>query len=138
MITSTYRNRKIAEYKRIIIGFIILFVLALISSCEYNHQEELLPIGAVNPCDTAVINFSTDVSPIITAKCATTGCHDGTGDDPNLSIDVYNQLLPSFNDGKFKSKVLDARTMPPLSSNPLDATEYLKLKCWFEKGHLND
>lgn len=124
--------------KRIVLAVGILILLAFFSSCEYNKEEQPLPVGGVNPCDTAVVSFVSDIEPILTSQCATSGCHDGTGDDPNLSTNIYNQLAPSISDGKFKSKVLDARTMPPSSEPPLSAANYQKIKCWFENGHLNN
>lgn len=138
MLTLNSRKSTIREWKRILLAILILYILAILSSCEYNHQEEVLPEGAINPCDTAAAKFNSNVMPILTAKCATSGCHDGTGDDPNLSSDFYNQLSSSLSDGKFKTKVIDGRTMPPVSATPLTAEEYLQLKCWYENGHLNN
>jgi len=113
-------------------------MLSIATSCENNHVEEALPSDAVNPCDTTFVSFNGTIAPLLTAKCATSGCHDGNGDDPNLSANMYNQLEPSLSDGKFKSKVIDSRTMPPSSETPLTALEYQTIKCWFEAGHNNN
>ncbi|MBK9672496.1 MAG: hypothetical protein IPP56_08685 [Bacteroidetes bacterium] len=138
MRTISTKRQSFDTLKRVTLAILILYILAVLSSCEYHTVEVELLEGSINPCDTATVSFSTDVTAILTSKCATTGCHDGTGDDPNLSSSLYTNLESSLGDGKFKSKVIDQRTMPPIGSTALSNTEYMILKCWFENGHSNN
>lgn len=134
MLTLHSKQSNFDSTKKIILGVLVLILLAILSSCENNHVEEALPAGAVNPCDTAVVKFNSDIVPILTAKCATTGCHDGSN-DPELTANMFANLQTSIGSGTFKTKVLDERSMPESGSTPLTSAEYLKIKCWYENGH---
>ncbi len=137
MLLLNSRFSHFRSLKRITLAVVILIILALLSSCENNHVEEAKPAGTINPCDTIVVKFNSDLVSIFTAKCATSGCHDGSN-DPDLTSNLYSNLQSSIGDGKFKTKVLDERSMPQAGSPPLSTAEYLKIKCWFENGHLNN
>lgn len=134
MLTLHSKQSNFDSTKKIILGVLVLILLAFLSSCENNHVEEALPEGAINPCDTAVVKFNTDIVPILTAKCATSTCHDGSN-DPELTANMFANLQTSIGSGSFKTKVLDERSMPQDGSPALSSDEYLKIKCWYENGH---
>lgn len=137
MITIQTKKSNMETFKKIFLAVLVLYILAVLTSCENNHVEEALPEGAINPCDTAVAKFNTEIIPIFNAKCATSGCHDGSN-DPDMTTNIFANLETSITTGTFKTKVLDERSMPQLGSPELTNNEFLKIKCWFENGHLNN
>jgi len=109
--------------------YIIFFILIGTFSCTYDKAD--VPV-----CDNTNASYSQSIAPLIQTRCAIPGCHDGSlfvGNFNNYS-DVKNYI----DNGIFKVKVIDMKTMPPPSQPPLTTQEYNKLKCWFENGGQNN
>ena len=125
-----------------IIGTIVLLfgMMVLIYSCYYEYPPEPLP---VEPQD---VSFKTHVLPILTSKCATSECHDGTR-IPNLTADhAYNSLksggyynLTFPNESKLYTAVdrgVEGLLMPP--SGSLSELDKQLILIWITKGAPND
>jgi hypothetical protein len=65
----------------------VFFVGVLIASCKY---DEVLP---VEPNPGVVVSFSDDVVAIFNATCNVSGCHNGSGPDPDLRPTVAYEVL---------------------------------------------
>jgi uncharacterized membrane protein len=115
-----------------IIGILFFFVLVL-TSCYYD-KEDLLYGSSTVDCNTISAKFSTDISPIIQTKCATTGCHNAAGAAGGVTLLNYTQVKASV--GRIQQRCLILKDMPP--GNPLTQIEQDKLKCWIQGGALNN
>jgi uncharacterized membrane protein len=107
-----------------IFGANLVFALLLfqLSACRTDQLPE-----AVEPefCDTIGATYNEEVKAIIDAKCASSGCHDGT-QPPRLDtyFDVNNQT------DRIDVRALTQQTMPPASRPQLTNEELDILNCW--------
>jgi hypothetical protein len=104
--------------------FILLFAAtATMHSCYYDKEELLYP-GTNTPVDCSTVNakFAANVQPLISAKCATSGCHDATASG-GLILQNYAQI----------SGVKDR-----INAAPLQPSEINIIKCWIESGAPNN
>jgi hypothetical protein len=69
------------KYFPIIIGFFLLNIIFSVS-CYFDDGK-----GGAAPVPTSV-SFKTDVIPLLTKDCATTGCHAGASPAGNLNLNV--------------------------------------------------
>lgn len=74
-------------------------------------------------------SFSSEISPIISAYCATSGCHNGSR-NPNLT--TYASI--SANGSSIVSAI--NRNMPP--SQQLTSTQIAQITCWVKDGAPNN
>ena len=89
-----------------------LLIVISLSACYYDNEEELYPNL---DCTTKTISFSSDISPIINTKCATTGCHVQGGSGSGI-FENYNQIKAKVDNGSFRNRVIIQKDMPPSSS----------------------
>ena len=57
-----------------------------LTSCYYHNWENLHPVANNVPCNVvpgAAVSYSTTIQPILVAKCAQSGCHDGSISNAN-------------------------------------------------------
>lgn len=122
--------------KYILSGTVFVFILCnftlMQESCTYNQLED--PKQVINFCDTADVTYSGSVKTIIATECGVSGCHDAGFSGANFS--TYNGVKPHLDNGKFKSKVFTNSTMPPGGFSKAINKDILK--CWYDKGALNN
>lgn len=105
---------------------IFSFILIGINSCTSDKTELLL-------CDTVNADYSESVALIIQTRCALSGCH--IGDSVSVgNFNNYSEIKERVDNGTFREKVIDSKTMPPSTKPPLTTQEYTILKCWYEAG----
>ena len=95
-------------------------------------KGELQSVAPADSCPS--VTYSKTIGPIISNKCSVSGCHDSgslTGD-----FTAYDGLKVSVENGNFKRKVLDLKTMPV--SGSLSIQELQNIQCWLDQGHLNN
>jgi len=107
---------------------VILFAL---SGCYYDKESELYPGSCATPNP---VKFSEHVLPLLTAKCAVSGCHVAGGSGPG-EMDQYGIVKASVDNGKFANRVLTQKDMPP---GGLPACDLALLDEWILGGALND
>ena len=113
------------------------FLLVLLHSCTYDKYEVPEPAladttgqAAINPCDSLNVTYSGTVKPLTDNNCALSGCHAaGSG---NGDFTSYAGLKAKVDNGTFKKRVIEDKTMPP--SGPLPASDIEKLQCWLNAG----
>ncbi|MFL5764570.1 MAG: hypothetical protein ACJ77K_11565 [Bacteroidia bacterium] len=110
--------------------FLFSTLLLSIASCTF-EKGEAPTLGC------SVMSFSTDIQPIINAKCATAGCHVSGGTGPG-DFTLYLDLKGKIDGGIFKHRVFDLKDMPQAGSPPLTEDEIHRLKCWVEQGAPNN
>ncbi|MBK8608947.1 MAG: hypothetical protein IPL84_03075 [Chitinophagaceae bacterium] len=118
-----------------------LFNLVLLTACFmsmagcYNNKEELLYPNSFIPadCNTIPARFAADIFPLISAKCAISGCHDASAAGGAV---FQNYLQISGRKDKIYTKVVVDKSMP--ASGTMTPEERNKIKCWIEGGALNN
>ncbi len=112
----------------------MLFCAVLLGSCYYDKEELLYP-GANRPVDCATVpaKFSADVSPIISSKCATAGCHNTTAAG-GVVLQTYAQISAAKD--RINVRCVVQKSMPP--SGPLPQADINKIKCWIDAGAPNN
>ncbi|MDZ4666789.1 MAG: hypothetical protein SGJ00_02790 [bacterium] len=105
--------------------FGVMVLLGFLSSC-YKDKEELLYPGSVGVNDTTAATYNAYIKPLIATRCV--NCHPNYGDYAGLNGVVSN--------GKFKDRVVTAKTMPQGSS--LTAAQISKISLWLNAGGLNN
>ena len=115
-------------------GIFIVMISVLAGSCYYDKEELLYP-GSNQPaaCATVTASFSADVFPLITSKCAISGCHDATASG-GMIFQSYNQISAAKD--MINIQAVIQRTMP--ETGPLPDAEVNILRCWIEGGGLNN
>lgn len=78
------------------------------------------------------ISYNNEVKSIITAKCATSSCHNGN-QNPNLASLSNVQS----NKAQMKSRI-EGGSMPPFGSTALTTEEKAKIICWIDDGANNN
>jgi hypothetical protein len=84
------------------------------------------------------IDFSTQVHPILTARCL--GCHNSRLSQGGLALESRAQILKSITPGNAAASLLIRRIngeqppRMPLNSPPLNSTEIDTLKAWIDEG----
>jgi uncharacterized membrane protein len=116
------------------LSFINLFCIFLFPGCYYDNADSLYP-GSNQPvnCATVPAKFGADISPLITAKCATAGCHNTTAAG-GIILQNYTQISAAKN--RINVRAVVEKSMP--SSGPLSITEINSIKCWIESGAPNN
>ena len=119
---------KINQYVNYLFAFCLLSIL--FSSCTYKKVD-------LNPCDTVNSNYDISISPLIQTHCALSGCHNGDSTSVG-NFNLYTEIKMRVDNGQFKIKMFDSKSMPPASQPSLTSEEYNKLKCWFDAGAPNN
>ena len=109
-----------------------IFLALLLSSCYYDNEEELYP---ADHCDSENVNFASDISAIISIKCASPGCHVNGG-AANGNFETYEGIKSKVDNGSFMNRTIIDKTMPPNSE--LSLCEIEKLTSWLNKGATNE
>jgi uncharacterized membrane protein len=119
---------------KVLSALLLIMAIALLQSC-YNDKEELLYPDSGRPVDCTTISakFSTDVSPIIRNKCATSGCHDAAASG-GFVFQNYTQISAAKE--RIKASAVVNKTMP--KGGALPQSEINILKCWIEAGAPNN
>ena len=119
---------KIKKGANCLFAFYIFAIL--FSACSYKKVE-------LNPCENANSNYAQSISPLIQVHCALSGCHNGDSTSVG-NFNEYAEIKMRVDNGQFKLKVFDSKSMPPVSQPSLPSEEYNKLKCWFDAGAPNN
>jgi hypothetical protein len=106
----------------------LCFFSLLLAGCYYDTEEVLYP-GTF--CDTANVTYSGTVSGIVSANCATSGCHIPGGLGPG-NFNNYADLKARVDNGLFSNLVLVAKTMPP--TYELSGCQIEQLSIWVGNG----
>ncbi|MGB5665622.1 MAG: cytochrome c [Maribacter sp.] len=115
--------------KNIGLSFIIVTLALILSSCEYNVENEDLLV--IDPCE-AEVSYSNTIRPLIDTNCMP--CHNGDGSEP-FAPNLTTYALVQGIAGLIKDVTQSGR-MPKEGS--LGETEKNAIKCWVENGALNN
>lgn len=108
--------------------FLLAACLVVITSCGKNKPE---PAPQPQPAGCKP-TYTTDIKAIVDAKCAVSGCHDGSANIVNLSS--YTPLKERADNGRIRSYIFELKIMPPASATQLTDAEKDIIKCWLDNG----
>lgn len=115
-------------------SFILAFLMVVfIIACKKDDNSSGNgPNGTAVDCGT--VKFSSTILPLISSKCATSGCHDATSTSGPGPLTNYAQI--------FASRVqiissVNANRMPQ-TGGPLSSAQKLQLACWSDAGSPNN
>lgn len=122
---------KIKQARILILVFI---VVACTQSCYYDKEELLYP-GSNTPVDCTTVNakFAANVLPLISAKCASSGCHDATASG---GLILQNHAQISGAKDRINTRAVVEKSMP--AAGPLPPSEINIIRCWIESGAPNN
>jgi hypothetical protein len=115
--------------KNIGLSFIIVTLALILSSCEYNVENEDLLV--IDPCEVEV-SYSNTIRPLIDINCMP--CHNGDGNTP-FAPDLTNYNSVQGIAGLIKDVTQSGR-MPKEGS--LTEVEKDAIKCWVDNGALDN
>ena len=116
------------KYSRFFAFALILVALILVDACV-NHDFPQYT------CDSDPLTYDANIIPIVQAKCAIPGCHNGSL-GPDLIWTEYSDLSILAANGELKRRVLN-RIMPPAESpnGPLNQEQINTIVCWVDQGY---
>lgn len=125
--------------KYIVLGLLSITTVS-IAGCYKDNAEEMYPPGNGGAtCDTTNVTFSNTVNPIITAKCATAGCH-ATGTPTGINLSSYAGVASIASSGKLMASITHSGSASamPKGLPKLDDCSIAKIKKWVDDGAPNN
>lgn len=116
---------------------IVIVIFLFLISCEkkVGKAQASTTTAPTNLCDS--IKYTKHIKPIIVANCSfNSGCHV-TGFNKG-DFTTYSGLKNKIDDGSFKLRVFDSPNNPMPASGMLAQFKLDSIKCWLEKGALNN
>ncbi len=107
--------------------FFSFLTFATVISCKRDEYKGL-------DCSTVNAKYSTDIKPLISSNCNSSGCH-GTGSSKG-DFTTFSGLNTAVNNGTLDKEVLSKKSMPP--SGALSLEDRKKIKCWINSGAPNN
>lgn len=125
-------------------GVLLIAVASLFQSCYYDNYEELNPAFGTTTCDTnRTISFSTQVQPIMTGYCGSSGsqasdCH-GSSSSSGWPLVTYDDVKASA-DVSLMDAVRHVNGASPMPKNggSLDDCSIAILQKWIDQGKLDN
>ncbi|MCC6459047.1 MAG: hypothetical protein IT260_01170 [Saprospiraceae bacterium] len=116
----------------------LLVVIVALSSCSVQQVDPT--------ADIPTLSFQKDISPIVSANCALSGCHDGTGEEPALlsfdDVMSYGEVTPGKpHDSKLYEVIRlysGEEAMPPAPNQPLTDQQIGAIYVWILQGAHNN
>lgn len=114
-------------------------VVLFLHSCFYDNPPDLVPF------DCEDVSYVTHIQPIWDAKCATSGCHDGSreplmtaeGGTNALVAGGYVNLAVPEESSLLKTVTFEQNPMPP-GGPQLSTRDIEIIRCWLEVGAPNN
>jgi len=124
--------------KELLITLLVSGVAALaFSGCYNDNREDLYPV--TGDCDTATVTYAATIQPIISSKCATSGCHAGaipTG----IDLSGHSGLQTVAMNGKLLAAITHSGGASPMPKGmpKLDDCSIAKISKWVNSGAPNN
>jgi hypothetical protein len=133
--------------KKILFPFLIcgsiVAVSTLAESCYYDKESDLYGTTPTNTtCDTTNAKFAAFVSPLISASCASSGCHSTSGQAGGINLGTYASIKSYITGNKARFLGSINRTagysQMPQGAAKLAACDITKIQTWINGGMLNN
>ena len=117
-------------------GFLIFSILVLgisLNSCYYDKADKLYPSTT---CDTAKMNFTNNIKPILTNNCLNQGCHTTANATASIILDTYAGTKETITGDKLinalKYLAGGSKNMPP--AGKISDCDISKVEAWIKRG----
>ena len=111
---------------------LMLCLMSLFSSCYYDNEADLYPLGN-QTCDTSNVTYSQSIVPITTANCNV--CHSVVLHSGNVVTENYDGLKAVVTNGKLLPAVEQTGPLPmPKGGNKLPNCDLSKIMIWVRNG----
>ncbi len=117
--------------------FLLLACAPLFTGCYNDKSDQLYPVPVTAPtCDTSAVSYSQTVVPLLSANCAASGCHDGTG----RARGVFTSYAGVIRDTATMVSYLNGTSGDPMpkNGNPLSTCNIDKIAAWIAQGAKNN
>lgn len=114
--------------RAVLIIFALAVPFAITLSCESDK------VGLQNPECPTIVSFSTQIEPMITTNCSTSGCHNVAGPG-KPALTNHSQI--SANDSQIRNVIKKNPGDPqfmPLGGQKLADSLIQQFGCWIEQG----
>ena len=116
---------------------LILLPVLFLASCYYDKEDKLYDsYYAAKNCDTTTVTYTLTIVPILTARCATSGCHTAGGAG-NGNFDTYAGVKAKVDNGSLVNRTLVLMNMPS-SGTALTTCQMAQIKKWVQLGAPNN
>ncbi len=117
-------------------------LLLVLSSC-YNDKADKLYVDPKAPviCETTNITYVHDIAPILQAKCATSGCHDGSGGtSAPYNLNTYQGAYLAYKSATLIDAIEQNGSVPAMPQNApkLSSCDIDKIATWVADGAQNN
>ncbi len=113
-----------------------------IQSCYYDNEEVLYGTASTASCDSTAGKFATNVSTIMAAQCATSGCHNTATASAGANLSSYATIKSYITNNKDffigSIKHTSGFSAMPKGSNKLGICDISKIESWINAGMLNN
>lgn len=127
--------------------FVIMLVIA--DACKHSIP---IPNSSNDPsvtetCDPDTVYFENDILPLLSSRCAFSGCHDAVSAKDGIILDSYTNIMNTGDVRPFRPGNSDLYEvlietgddrMPPLPYDGLTTNEISLVRKWIEQGALNN
>jgi hypothetical protein len=119
-----------------------LVIVLMIESCYYDHEDELYPTTGTSTCDSTDTKFSTFVSPLMSTKCASSGCHSAARQGGGINLEGYAAIKAYIVADKAgficSIKHTSGYSQMPKGDAKFSDCNIRKLEIWIANGMLNN
>lgn len=123
-----------------ILGSILLSTS--IQSCYYDSEEELYGLPSSTTCDSTAGKFATNVFPIMSAQCATSGCHNAVTASAGANFSNYATIKSYITNSKDfllgSIKHTSGFSAMPKDGSKLATCDISKIESWINAGMPNN
>lgn len=122
------------------IGISGVFIMLISLSCYYDNQEDLYPTLSSTSCKDTQVSFSSQVLPLMNARCNQSSCHNGNDRAGQIVLDNFTNLLVSANDGSLLGSMRHSAGYLPMPDGAamLDNCSIELVATWISEGSLNN
>lgn len=112
----------------------------VLQSCYNDKRDQLYPAPVNNTCDTTNVTYSGTVSAIMSANCASSGCHNSATNSAGYSLDNYNGVRAAAIGPRFFGAINHAPGFSPMPKTgaKLSDCDIKKLSVWVAAGAPNN
>ena len=129
--------------------FFFVALTLLCVACKHEPEPIIeIPPSIDSECSSDTVYFTNTVLPLITMRCAMSGCHDTPTDaNDEIVLTTYEQIRLYVQPGSLDESRLwdeaiaeteEADIMPPPYATPLTDAEKASIRKWIEQGALNN
>ncbi len=132
-ITSNMKLMRSRVSPMLAIGISIL----ILSGCYYDKEAILYPDSA-NCTPVANPSFTSDILPLINAKCNM--CHGGSSPSAGIKLDTHTEVVKYANTGSLMGSINHASgySAMPKNASKMSACQIDKIQAWINSGMPNN